>query len=138
MAKCDKCGYERTVTGLFAPMFIDSSDRGLARRIQRRACRVPQDVGTEVLGSLLAWDARHMDAALAEIEVPLLVLQSTFIGLGRTRSPLRPGQNTPWFDLLRAKVPHARIETIPGVGHFSMLEAPDAVNRALGDFIAGL
>ena len=39
---------------------------------------------------------------------------------------------------MAAQVPGARLVTIPGAGHMSNLEAPDAFNRALLDFLATL
>jgi pimeloyl-ACP methyl ester carboxylesterase len=68
--------------------------------------------------------------------VPLLVLQSTYINTERVRVPLHPGVTTPWLELIRHYVPTAWIEIVSGVGHFSMLEAPEAVNQAVAAFVA--
>jgi pimeloyl-ACP methyl ester carboxylesterase len=76
-----------------------------------------------------------MDTALAQIAVPVLILQSTYINTERVRILLQPGATTPWFELIRQHVPTAQIE-IGGVGHFAMLEAPEAVNQILATFIA--
>jgi pimeloyl-ACP methyl ester carboxylesterase len=54
------------------------------------------------------------------------------------RAPLKPGDTSPWLDLLRKSVPGARIEIVPGVGHFTQLEAVERVNRLIGDFAARL
>jgi pimeloyl-ACP methyl ester carboxylesterase len=85
-----------------------------------------------------AWDAGVMEAALDQVRVPLLVLQSMeFIG-NHVRVPLEPGEVTPWMQLVQGQVPQARLETVTGVGHFAILEAPDAVNQALARFLASL
>lgn len=84
---------------------------------------------------LSGWDARYMESALSRVDVPLLVLQSTYINTERVRVALQPEQSTPWLELVRAHAPAAQIEIISGVGHFSMLEAPDAVNRAIAEFL---
>jgi pimeloyl-ACP methyl ester carboxylesterase len=68
--------------------------------------------------------------------VPLLVLQSTYINTERVRVPLQPGVTTPWLELIQKHVPTAWIEIVSGVGHFSMLEAPEAVNQAVAAFVA--
>jgi pimeloyl-ACP methyl ester carboxylesterase len=66
--------------------------------------------------------------------VLLLVIQSD--DHARAHASLVPGANTPWFEMVRSHAPHAQVEVVPGVGHFTMLEAPDAVNRLLAAFVA--
>jgi pimeloyl-ACP methyl ester carboxylesterase len=48
------------------------------------------------------------------------------------------GQTTPYLDFIRSKVPSARIEVLPGVGHFPQIEAPVETNRILASFIDSL
>jgi pimeloyl-ACP methyl ester carboxylesterase len=52
------------------------------------------------------------------------------------RQLLQPGASTPWLELVRRHVPTAQIEIVSGVGHFAMLEAPQAVNQILAAFVA--
>lgn len=54
---------------------------------------------------------------------------STFLNENRDRVSLQPGETAPWLELVRELVPHAEIEIVPGVGHFTMIEAADDVNR---------
>ena len=77
-----------------------------------------------------------MAAALGRVGVPLLVIQSTMMTPERKRVALAPGATTPWLEMVRSRAPQAQIEVVPGVAHFTMLEAPDAVNRLLADFVA--
>ncbi len=77
-----------------------------------------------------------MGAALAAVKVPLLLVQSTRMLGGGKRAPLQVGESTPWLDLVRRQAPHARIEIIPGMGHFPQLEAPQIVNNYLEELIS--
>jgi pimeloyl-ACP methyl ester carboxylesterase len=79
-----------------------------------------------------------MDTVLSQVTVPLLVLQSTFMNTQRQRVPLRAGESTPWLDLVRQYHPQAQMEIMPDVGHFPMLEVPEAVNQAILAFVEGL
>jgi pimeloyl-ACP methyl ester carboxylesterase len=79
-----------------------------------------------------------MERALAAARRPLLVIQSTYLNSERVRVPLAPGDSTPWFDLVRARCPQARIEIVTGVGHFPQIEAADRVNALIGRFVAAL
>jgi pimeloyl-ACP methyl ester carboxylesterase len=82
------------------------------------------------------WDASLMDEALARVRAPLMAIQSTTRDAQLRRTPLTARDTSPWLELLRKAVPGARIEIVPGVGHFTQLEAPDEVNRLLSEFSA--
>jgi pimeloyl-ACP methyl ester carboxylesterase len=127
-------GYAAWAGGLFEQMFFAPS--ATAERIRARAERLPEAVGAALFPRMVRWDARNMAAALGRVGVPLLVIQSTMMTPERKRAPLAPGATTPWLEMVRSRAPHAQIEVVPGVAHFTMLEAPDTVNRLLADFIA--
>jgi pimeloyl-ACP methyl ester carboxylesterase len=84
------------------------------------------------------WDAANLDAALGAIRVPLMVIQSTTLNADRKRVPLKEGEATPWLDLVRRRVPGARIEVISGSSHFPQIDAPARVNALLADFVGSL
>ncbi|HZP19860.1 MAG TPA: alpha/beta fold hydrolase [Bauldia sp.] len=65
-------------------------------------------------------------ARLAEIAVPTLVIAG---------DRDLDFYNLPLADALAAGIPGARREIIPGAGHMSNLEAPEAVNRLLAGFL---
>jgi pimeloyl-ACP methyl ester carboxylesterase len=64
-----------------------------------------------------------------------MVIQSTYINAERKRVALGAGQSTPYLDLIKDKVAHARLQVLPGVGHFAQIEAAGEVNRLVSDFI---
>jgi pimeloyl-ACP methyl ester carboxylesterase len=63
---------------------------------------------------------------------------TTCVHAGHVRVSLQAGTTTPWLELIRQRVPAAQIEIISDVGHFTMLDAPEAVNRAIAAFAAEL
>jgi len=129
-------GYARFVQALFDGMFLPTSDPALRARIVERGAALSQSVGAALFARFVAWDARDMERALSAARPPLLVIQSTYLNSNRVRVPLAPGDSTPWFDLVRAQCPQARIEIVTGVGHFPQIEAADRVNALLADFVA--
>ena len=129
-------GYAAWAGGLFGQMFFVPGPT--AERLRARGERLPEAVGTALFPRMVRWDARNMAAALGRVGVPLLVIQSTMMTPERKRVPLASGANTPWLEMVRSRAPHAQIEVVPGVAHFTMLEAPEAVNRLLAEFVASV
>ena len=131
-AQLDSAGYAIFTARFFRDMFLASSR--LADEIGRRTMRFPADNGAALMPRMARWDAGQMDAALAAVRAPMLAIQSTYVNTERKRVALKPGESTPWLDLLKAK--DARIEIVPGAGHFVQLEAPETVNRLISEFAA--
>jgi pimeloyl-ACP methyl ester carboxylesterase len=118
---------------LFDGMFLAPSE--LATEVIERAVKLPERVGAALFPRMVRWDAEHCAAALAAVRVPMLVLQTTYLNAERKRAPMQPGVTTPWLDLVRQKAPRARIEIIPGVGHFPQLEVPAQVNKLVSALV---
>jgi pimeloyl-ACP methyl ester carboxylesterase len=128
-AAIDFAGYAAFADALFSQMFLRPSAD--SRRIVARAKRLPAAIGASLFPDIVRWDAARMDEALAAVRVPLQVIQSTTAGSDRKRVPLKAGETSPWLELVRARVPGARIEVIPGAGHFPQIETPARVNALL-------
>lgn len=131
-------GYQQFLQREFEEMFVPTSDPLLKRRIVTEALTMPRAVGEPLLLRALEWDATHIEEALSRIAVPLLVLQSTALNVERRRATLKEGETTPWLELVRKLVPGVQVHVLPGIGHFSMLEAPSQINRAIGQFVGCL
>jgi len=129
-------GYTDWARRAFDNMFIKGSYASLRASIIKRALALPEQVGIPLFASLCGWDAEKMDSALAQIRVPLLLIQSTTVDENMERVSLQPGDTTPWLKLVRSYVPGAQIEIVSGIGHFPMLETPAAVNQRLASFLA--
>jgi pimeloyl-ACP methyl ester carboxylesterase len=123
--------YATFADGLFGQMFVRPSPQSEA--IITRAKRMPAETAVAAFRSMLRWDAEKLEAALAAVRAPLMVIQSTWINAERRRDCLKAGQTSPWLELLKQRVPGVRIEVVPGVGHFTQLEAAASVNRLIGE-----
>ena len=126
--------YPEFARKMFEQMFLAPSDIGAA--IVERAVRLPESIGAALLPRMWRWDAENMARALAAVKVPLLAIQSTNLNAERKRVALKPGETSPWLDMVRRHAPHSRIEIIPGVGHFPQLEAPEQVNKLLSGLVS--
>ena len=95
------------------PLLSDAAPPALVARVKGIIARQPPAARPGALGDL------------ATIAVPTIVITSS----GDTLIPPAVTQST------FAAVPGARFEIIPGVGHLSNLEAPEAFNALLRDHI---
>ena len=129
----EKAGYGSFAESLFRQMFFSPSP--LADAIVGRAVRGSARFGPGLWRAMARWDAAEMDAALAAVRAPLLAIQTTTRDAQLRRSPLKAGESSPWLELLKERVKDARIELLPGVGHFPQLEVPDRVNRQIDGFL---
>ena len=130
--------YAIVVRGMFEQMFTPSSDANVVAAIGRRALALSESVGQAMLLSMARYDQEALGAALERVDRPLFVLQTTYVNERRERAPMSAEQTTPYFDFVRAKVPTARIEVLPGLGHFPQIDAPAETNRLLASFVATL
>ncbi|MBV8030462.1 MAG: alpha/beta hydrolase [Betaproteobacteria bacterium] len=135
-AAIERDGYAAFAATLFGEMFVPGSVR--AKEILARVDARAPDVGAALWPRSAAWDAGKLEAALDAVRSPVLAIQST------TRDPttlrrtsLKPGETSPWLKLLRKKLGRLPVEVIPGVGHFTQLDAPERVNTLIREFAAG-
>ncbi len=131
-------GYEAFFERLFAQMFSAASDPQIRDATVARAGRLARNVGLELVPQMAAWDAGVAERALRSTKVPVSVLQSTHLDENRERVSLQAGESSPWLELVKERVPQAGIHIIAGVGHFTMIEAAEAVNRHIEAMLVGL
>lgn len=131
-------GFAAATRALFEDMFTPASDKATAAAVIERAGRLPSGIGAPLLLDLVRYDIHRLEHSLAALRVPIMVLQTTFSNEKRERKSLRPGQTTPYLDMVRARVPSARIEIIADIGHFPQLDAPGQTSALLASFAAGI
>lgn len=129
-AMIGKAGYAAFAEALFRQMFFKESKESEA--IVARAVRSSAAFGPELWPNMARWDAASLDTALAAVRAPLLAIQSTTRNSQLQRAPMQPGDTSPYLDTVRAA--GAKVEIVPDTGHFTMLEAPERVNRLIEQF----
>jgi pimeloyl-ACP methyl ester carboxylesterase len=136
-AKFDKAiaenGYAAFVGTLFEGMFFGDAPGWKAAALQS-VFDVPEGIGKPLYRNLIAWDAEQLDPALAAIDVPVLVLQSTYMNLERKRLSLGAGEVSPYQEMVCERVANTKSATIPA-GHFTMIEEPEATNAEIAKFM---
>jgi pimeloyl-ACP methyl ester carboxylesterase len=134
----DRAGIDAFTQRLFNDMFLEGSDPTLRERLIARAQSLDARFREELFLALVRWDVTKVKDALKRITVPALVLQSTYINPDLKRVALQVGMTTPWMDAVASLVPKSQAKIIPNAGHFSMIEAAQAVNNAIWEFATHL
>lgn len=124
-------GYAGFAKMLFAQMFYDAKHDALKERYIERALKVPEDVGTPLYKNLITWDGTVTSDALQAAKIPILVVQSTTRDAKGGRRALEPGEIGAYESFVLKHAAHADVVGMPGLGHYTMIEAPAEVNQAI-------
>lgn len=129
-------GFKAVVTQMFQPMFINTQDESLKRRIIERAQNFPESLGRKAPVALYHWDAMKLEGVLQSIKVPLLVVQTNDDTPEGGRRSLSVGEHTIWLDFLSKNITQVVLDIIiiPDTSHFPMFDQPEELNRILKEF----
>jgi pimeloyl-ACP methyl ester carboxylesterase len=131
-------GYVTITNALFKDMFTAKSDKTVVASVVERALRLPRPIGEKMLTDLLRYDVGRLRASLAGLRVPVMAVQTTSSNEKRERMTLRPGQSTPYLDMLRGQIPAARVEIVEDTGHFPQLDESTRTNALIKSFVASV
>ncbi len=131
-------GYSALTRRWFQDMFTANSDAAVAASVIERAALLPRQTGQNLLIDMVRYDVDRLSAALSDLRVPVMAIQSTYSNEKRERRSMSKGQMTPYLHMLAAQIPSIRIEVIEDTGHFPQIDEPTQTNMLLDDFIAAL
>jgi 3-oxoadipate enol-lactonase len=120
-------GTDRLIEAMLGNLLSDDTRTNRPDVVERTRALMHGCSSAGVIGALEAMKNRADSVPLLEtIDVPALVV------VGEHDGPSPP-------DVARAMadaIPNSRLEVLPGAGHLSNLEAPEAFNQALESFLA--
>ena len=128
-------GYVAFAQKLYDGMFLEGHDPELKAFALAHGLAFPPETGYPLFRNLIAYDAERAVAAMREADRPVLVLQSTAMGVDRVRRSIPEGGSSPYMDQVLANCPRAEGTVITGCGHFTHWEAPAAVNSRIEEFL---
>jgi len=130
-----KLGYAGFAKMLFAQMFYHSKHDALKERYITRALNVPEEIGSPLYKNLITWDGTVTREALQAAKIPILVVQSTTRDAKGGRRALEPGEVGAYESFVSEHAPHADVVGMPGLGHYTMIEAPTEVNATIDKWL---
>jgi pimeloyl-ACP methyl ester carboxylesterase len=135
-SRIETIGFREFARTHFASLCVDSSSPALVERVVRRAMQLDPEYAKDIYLDAVGWDARRGEETLRSIDVPVLILQSTYIDENQKRRSLEAGMKAPIIDTFARLVPNSSAKVITEAGHYCTIEAPDQINEAIGDFAA--
>lgn len=131
-------GYVEFARKAFAGMFTERADPALRDRVVARAQQLDPGLARALLIESILWDSTKGRSALARLKLPVLHLQSSDLTPERKLISLQPDSWTQFMALVADLVPGAVVKAVPGIGHFTMLEAAGTVTSEIDAFVTGL
>ncbi|MEO1265382.1 MAG: alpha/beta hydrolase [Pseudomonadota bacterium] len=132
-----RAGFEAFAKSLFEAMFFDDQHGAIAEQLVARATRFDPAYGQELYRNMVRWDADRFEDVMAAVHQPMLMIQGTTRGPDGIRRPLEEDERGAFENLILAIKPDVEVYALPGHGHFVTYEAPDAVNRAIANWMDG-
>jgi len=134
----DRIGMDVFLKQLYDDFFVETTPAAIQDSVNAGLRTINTDFARRLWLNLVRWDASRARELLAAIDVPLLLIQTTFLDAKLKRASLSPGQTTPWTDEVAKAVKDVTMTVVPGVGHFPMQEAPQQTNDAISNFVRRL
>jgi pimeloyl-ACP methyl ester carboxylesterase len=125
----NQVGYQAYVKGSFGGMFMEGSNPALREALIARAMKLDPKFAEELLVENFRWELTVGKAALKDIAVPVLVIQSTYTNAQGKRASMVDGAKHPFVEMVSRVVPKADVKIVPGIGHFTTIEAAGTVNQ---------
>jgi len=134
----ERLGMAGVVARIYEGFFVEITSAAVRAPIDARRAAIDLDFARRLWLDLVRWDASRATAALSKVNVPALVIQSTYLNTELKRVSLVPGQSAPWPEAVSKAVKDVTYTVISGVGHFPMSEAPRETNAAIAGFVRRL
>ncbi len=131
----DRVGMRQFLDMFYHDFFAVSTALAIRESIWGRFSSIDIPFAQELWLNMIRWDALQSRSILTSLDVPALVIQSTFLNSDLKRVSLSPGQSSTWVDEVSKAVDGAVVQIIENVGHFPMLEAPEQTNEVIHRFI---
>jgi pimeloyl-ACP methyl ester carboxylesterase len=136
-AAVDAEGFAKFAQRHFGAMFFNTQ-APLKARVLERVEHIDPAFARAIYLDAVAWDPMRGLDTLRAIDVPLLVIQSTYVDATLVRRPLTAGVETPFMVAARQCVRDVRFKVVEDSDHFPLINAAGIVNLAIRDFATDL
>jgi pimeloyl-ACP methyl ester carboxylesterase len=119
---------------MFTQMCLPTSDPHLRERVLKRLSYLDPAFGKAIVLNAVRWEAQ-ISELLTHVNIPALLVQSTYLDEGLQLRPMQLDMTTPWTRLWRERIPRSVLQVVPDVGHFAQLEAPGTVTDLIRGFV---
>ena len=130
-------GFETLTHRWFQEMFTTKSAAAVVASVVDRAASLPRSIGEKLLMDMVRYDGSRLASSIADLRIPVMVIQTTYSNEKRERRSMTKGQTTPYLEMVRSGIPSVRIEIISNTGHFPQIDKAAQTNALLDGFLSG-
>jgi pimeloyl-ACP methyl ester carboxylesterase len=131
-------GFETLTHRWFQEMFTTKSAAAVVASVVDRAASLPRSIGEKLLMDMVRYDGSRLASSIADLRIPVMVIQTTYSNEKRERRSMTKGQTTPYLEMVRNGIPSVRIEIISDTGHFPQIDKAVQTNALLDSFLETL
>jgi len=135
IATVERFGMQQFLDKFYRGFFAENTPSAIRKSVWTHFASIDMNFARALWLDMIRWDASQSRLVLGTIDVPALVIQSTFLDSDLQRISLSPGQSSTWVDEVSEVVDDVTVQIIEGIGHFPMLEAPEKTNEEILRFM---
>ncbi len=127
--------YSSTLKHIFGSMFFSKKFENEKNKIIKRAINVPPNFSLPLRRNVIWFDAHCLEGILHEINLPILILQSTKLDKERNRAPIKGNEKVNFIEFIRSNSSKVETKIFRNTGHYISIEKPKLINKIIFEWV---
>ena len=130
--------YKSILKNMFSSMFFSNEHEEHKIRIVKRAIKIPKMYSLPLRRNTIWYDSHCVENNLKNLNLPILVMQSTKIDKMKGRSCIKKNEFNSYVAFIRKHTKNVKIKLFENTGHYITIEKPQVVNQIIEDWLINL
>ena len=130
--------YKSILTNMFSSMFFSNVYNEHKIRIIKRAIEIPKMYSLPLRRNTIWYDSHCVENNLKNLNLPLLVLQSTKIDEIKSRTCIKKNEPNSYVQFVENCSEKVKVNLFENTGHYITIEKPQVVNQIIKDWLIDL
>ena len=109
-------GFETLTHRWFQEMFTTKSAAAVVASVVDRAASLPRSIGEKLLMDMVRYDGSRLASSIADLRIPVMVIQTTYSNKKRERRSMTKGQTSPYLEMVRNGIHRSELRSSPILG----------------------
>ena len=130
--------YKSILTNMFSSMFFSNVHKHHKIRIVKRAIEIPKIYSLPLRRNTIWYDSHCVENNLKNLNLPLLVLQSTKMDEIKGRTCIKKNEINAYVEFVKNCSKKVKVNLFENTGHYITIEKPQVVNQIIKDWLINL